>query len=798
MRSSRSSYFCGAVTDLVKRKQHKHVTTDEAWNRVLDEQVHHGFLRKTIEQASNNLLLAPVAVYSTVKPMPLTHILIRRLLASMKIENTSNVSTSSSAQNDEDSASKLIRRQHALEMLAVLIGALLARQYVDFEEQALRLICRLEDSEEIFGRMLEQVSQIVVSEDEIALEALIVMLAMTMACEHLQRNSLLDHFRVRHEEVSRALFTTLGRPERTAQHEAAFAELGLLCHHRKHESRNMFAQHLRECSINDTHRYIFSLRGILEDLNSQFVRCTTGTYQKQDQDDIFGWVDMASESMINWGGQLTSSLGAWITGFNSDGKSDHPSPSSIDSSISAAGRKPCDPPVLSQDPLLVCDAALWARAQLVLLYVYEVFSMRGRQGENVWLRVLAEHDSPPWAAADGHSLPQPLGCGDVFLDVITFLTFSLHGNTKTPYSTHIALLVLRCLTENVQILTLLFAVSFENASNVDGLRVFERQKSVRDGILAYVPAVKQQQHQQQNKGGTGSSGASSEGEAYRRSLENMSMQVVEKSLAATLFQHVAMVLLEHARTDADGSQEQIPEDHPRHGAGAVCARAVDILHRLIIFQKRTFGTNAPQGASRLLGIDWVLVTRGLFALVDRLAKGPKTFSGFTPERFIDICIHVIHLLNLLISSDLQDERSRVLFLLEILKHRKVVEDLVSVLERDPSLVDLGGPRIVQQDLGNLRHILTHFMGTVALIEDEQAQELTGANRSKRDMEILGHLAERVSSLRLRPHDRLRDGFQRYVETQHERALLRDFIVRTISDCNSLHVFENKVFSARRR
>ncbi|GBG27695.1 Hypothetical Protein FCC1311_039182 [Hondaea fermentalgiana] len=826
VRRGRRDAFCTAVTDLVKRRRHAVVETDDAWSQLLDEEVNHAFLRATLEHASQAQLLAPVAVFSAVRPMPLTHVLVRRLLESVQRKKDGG-----QVHNREDDAEELIRRKHALEMLAVLIGGIMSRHYVDFEEQALRMLCSMDDAETVFGRLLEEVSGIAEREDELANEALVVLLALTMACEHLQRNSLLDHFRVRHEAVAKGLGAVLARSERTMQHEAVFAEYGLLCHHRKHESRNMFAQHLRETSVNDTHRYLFSLRAVLADFNTQFVRSTTGTYARGDENDIFGWVDMASESVISWGGQLTSSLGAWITGLDVSAEAN-----SKASKAAQQERARCsaESPILVQSPELKCDAALWARAQLMLLFLYEVCSMRISQGSNVWMRVLTEHDAPPWAAADGHSLPQPLRCADVFLETLTFLTFCLQANTSTPFSTHVALLVLRGLVENVQVSTLLFAVAFEDTSNVDNLHVFHRQKEMRLGSLAFVPAVKQQNRPQRGLSAAGTSN-SSEAERHRRSLESMSMRVVEKSLAAVLYHQVAAVLLEfasdekstslqgqsdagqHHHHDHDHHQQQPQQSDPspkssshtaaprtglhheeavRHGAGAVCARAVDLLHRLIMFEKRTFGTKAPHGAALLLGVDWVFVSRGLFCLLDRLANGPTTFAGFTAARYLDLCVHVVHMLNLILDSDLQDDRSRVLFFLEILRHRVVIEKLGAVLERDHSLASIGGPRVVQHDLANLRNILFHFSAVVMMLEESPEVEMTSAERSKRDQEILERLATAASTLRLAPHDRLRDGFQRYVETQHERALLRDFIVRVISDCNRQHVFEKKAFPSR--
>jgi len=198
----------------------------------------------------------------------------------------------------------------------------------------------------------------------------------------------------------------------------------------------------------------------------------------------------------------------------------------------------------------------------------------------------------------------------------------------------------------------------------------------------------------------------------------------------------------------------------------------------------------------MLGMDWHLAWKSLFSLLDCLSRGLTGFPDLTPARFIGLCAHGIHVINLFLSGDLLSDVETVLFMYQVLCNRSTIDNLASILEADECLSQQNGARrIVQQDLANLRTIIFHFTAVVMILEsksDPSAKDNGEHSESARQKHIISKIAEGSGNLKLKPHNRLRDGFQRFVETVEETHFFRDYIGNLVNDSKHLHFLDRMI------
>jgi len=568
-------------------------------------------------------------------------------------------------------------------------------------------------------------------------------------------------------------------------------------------------------SENSAHSFMFSLRLVLEECNKHLAESSQGKFTSHVEDSVLELVESASEGFIRWGAQIGSSFGAWISGI----------PDTAAPSGSAGGsvkeQHLSVPPALGEgQPPALLNHMLWLQVRFVLLTVYELLC---GTGGDLWMRVCAEHDVPPWASDTGtrKQIPSPVACPPILLDIFTLTTFCLHANTKpAALSTHMSLYIIRCLAESSLACALLFAMGFEGPERVNELSVFERRGAQRDGLLAFVHASPPR------VASKSTSSTPNELEERKQSLRvnlaRASKGFVEKSLAAVLFRQVSCVLLEHATPHSSQSGAELESQHDitaedavalngarskrihhhananlRSRSGALCLFAIESLHRLILFQRR----EVKQEDVALLGIEWGLVSAGLFTLLEALSEGPQRFKDLSGTKFVHLCAQVFHVINLVLCSSQETSLERLLFIHEILSRRAAIERLGELLERDPDLSAQGGSRLAQHDMGNLSIILFHFAHALMKIEEIAGDEVatdtstTASKLTKHALpskEVQSMLAHGLTTLRLKPHDRLRDGYQRFTETSEVRIPLREFLTQLVSDAKYYKLLERSI------
>jgi len=746
--------FCFVYRDvLVRGVGTEWVEDPEKLEELLMLPVNLGWLHKAIVRAPTSVLLKEVIrrprEAKDGERIALLHLLLTRLVRYLPKRM---VFQNGLQQSD------VIRRKHAVETLGMILWAAFQRPFVDFKQQVVGLMCEGDHAEAFFEDLIAELYVTARDDDEeeeMRVLAMKVILVLLTGCNILQQNSIVDHFRSRSASVIEMQDFLVTECSIAPMKEMGFQSWALLCEYRKHEARNPFSEYLEKLEVSRAHEYVFNLRSVLEACTNDLVRSTTGTYfAKRLQEDLVEWMDSTSDTLIALAGRFTSAFGAWISGMDAKEITEQKASVSHGSGDTDILRKAL-PPLLVKDPEMRCDLALWVRVRFLLFWLYEIFTIpRGRSSS--WITILAEHDVAPWSGGHGGSLPQPLGCSPAVLQIFTFVSFVLQSNTSTGSAAKVALLTLRCFTENKYLLSLLFTVCFEDSTGLNALHVFERQRAAWEGSVAYVPASRRVDAKD------------SAVAIVRRNIEDeSSMQCVDRSLAAVLYKQLACLLFGLSSSRAGSKLDEV-----------ICGRVIDVIHRLIVFQSRNVRSDERR---LLLGIEWQFVIGGVLQVLNALSRQEVCVGN--QHVFLSLCSRAAHVINMLLVSNCLNEIEKRGLIRAIIFEKNPIEILSNKLATTDSLVENGSARILQSEFANLRTVLFHFSAAAMMIEQHDPEKLSKADQSALEKELENKIENGLSNVQLKPGDRLSDGFQLFVESSEERNILKDFLHELLIDHN---------------